>query len=224
MKIAQIINKLFGRLPKPYALPMRGWGSKAGDFTWDDWREQARAKHPFRFWLHETFPHWIRVHITMKIEHWWYWLRTHTYNRYHILDLRSDVGLTYKWGWVEVDQAMMLACFNLLRSFVEKQDGLAYLKWEDPNWYANASQDEKDMHDKQRADLIGIKTLYDWWMTGRQKEHEALDAAYERDSGGMRLAIGNPKLKAYGEALRDLDSRDDEMLAKLMKYRRHLWT
>ena len=222
--MTSLIHKLFGRIPKPYALPLRAFSPHTKEKTWEDWREQAKKKHPFRFWLHETLPHWFRVRITMNIEHWWYWLRTHTYNRYHILDLRSDAGIIYRWGWVEVDAAMMIACFNLLRSFVEKQDGLAYLKWEDASWYSNASQDEKDMHDRQRTELLDIKSLYDWWMVGRQKEHEEVDASYELDSGGIKLAIGSPKLRAYGDAMRELDDKDDEMLSRLVKYRRHLWT
>lgn len=209
MKLTKILNKIFGDIPKPYALPMLGLGAQPGDYTWSDWKRENKAKYPFRYWLHETLPLWFRVHITMKIQHWWYWFRTHTISRYHILDLRSKVGIEYKWGYLDCNQAMMLACFNLLCSFVEKEDGLAGLKDEDPYWYANASQADKDMIDQQRERLLEIKSLYDWWCIGRKKEHDEVDNLY-----------GVP----YHNSLIELDKRDNEMLLLLIKHRHYLWT
>src|SRR3990167_9471713 len=46
----------------------------------------------------------------------WYWIRCHTYNRYHIIDIRCK---DYKWGWIDQDHKMFLACFKCLEDYVE---------------------------------------------------------------------------------------------------------
>src|SRR5258708_2352151 len=53
-----------------------------------------------------------------------YWIRCHTYNRYHIVDCRNA---WYKWGWQDVSELMLYSSFELLRRFVENEDGLESL-------------------------------------------------------------------------------------------------
>jgi hypothetical protein len=66
---------------------------------------------------------------------------------------------------------------------------------------------DKPFIQAQIDDDIEIRTLYEWWKRGRaeeQKRYEASDYS--------------PKV------LEELDARDEEMLARLMKVRTRLWT
>lgn len=207
----KFIHKYFGRLDRPIALPSKCFRSRQNDYTWENWKADNKARYPFRYWLYETFPAWLRINIKMNIKHLMYWFRAHIYNHYHWLDLRSSVGYKYKWGYIDVDNAMLLACFNLLCRFVEKQGGLEILDYEQASldqYYINEENEKK-------AVFLEIKSLYDWWKTGRVKDHKLLNDSYKDK---------NYRAKPVRITQEDLDKKDDEMLIKLMIYRRYLWT
>ena len=203
----RLLSRLFAPLPKPYALPSRSFSTGPDDksYTWEDYYEEMSAKYPFRYWLHETFPDFIRT-IRNKLHVVIYWIKSHTYKKHHILDLRSPVGIQYKYGWIDVDEAMMIACFNLLRRFVEEESGL---RWADTDGVTL----------EQNSRLMEIKELYEWWMTGREKDHEKINE-YLGDKDGFRLS----KFLDYGETITRLENKDNEMLDRLMKVRESLWT
>jgi hypothetical protein len=222
----KLFTKLFGKLDKPYALPIEGCCHEPGAYTWEDWERDNQKTYPFRYWLHETMPMWFRVHVSMNIENIWYWIRTHTYNRYHLLDLRSDVGIVYKWGWIENDTAMMLSCFNILRKFVEVEKGLASLSWdfENDEWWKEAGEKERKVYINQRNDMNEIKTLYDWWMKEREREHYNVNGMYGYDRKLVLDIFNDGRTLNWLEAMDELDKKDDLMLEKLIKYRHYLWT
>jgi len=129
-----------------------------------------------------------------------YWLRTHTINRYHLIDIRDKgEGHGYRWGWLDRDEVMLLACFTVLRDFVEKEEP-----------FEDGSAPESD------PAMAEIKDLYEWWMRGRKAEHDAVHAeippaaVVQADSDYQRTAA--------------LDDRDDAQLLRLMAVRRFLWT
>ena len=188
------------------ALPSRDFDAQPGDYTWEDWREEAKAAHPVRFFLSDTLPRLIRVRITMQIAHLWYWFRCHTYTRYHVLDLRSkEYG--YKWGYGDPVEMVLIANFRILQNFVEK---------EHPDIGSMEVKDHAD-HDSQWMELIEsqvkdekeIRFLYDWWMITRPQLVASLRKAERRQ---------------YSELSDEIDRQDDEMLVRLMAVRRRLWT
>lgn len=73
----------------------------------------------------------------------WYWIRCHTYNRYHIINISGRAG--YKWGWIDTDGQMLLVNFKLLCDFIEKECR-GYFKLEPDEYW------------KQEALF-----LYSWW-------------------------------------------------------------
>ena len=89
--------------------------------------------------------------IKYKLQHIWYWIRTHTYNRYHIIDVRNS---DYSWGWIDADYKMFFACCKCLEYFVEQEECFKYNSYEG---------DWKMVGDE-------IKELYTWWKFDRQKE------------------------------------------------------
>lgn len=121
------------------------------------------------------------------IEEFLYWFRTHTYNRYHIIDLRTkDI---YKWGWIDQDNRMFIACFKCLEDFVEKEKPFEQTDYE---WSDEARQEKKE-----------IQELYNWWKV-------ELPALYKQDYTTGKW--------------QDLEVIEEQMLMRLMKMRKRLWT
>lgn len=77
----------------------------------------------------------------------WYWFRTHTYNRYHIVNCKSPAN-GYRWGWQDRSQLLLYASFNILKDFVEKEYP-GYVDW---------NYDEP--HRKARDEFL---YLHKWW-------------------------------------------------------------
>jgi|SRR5277367_6719860 len=139
----------------------------------------------------------------------YHWVRCHVWNRYHIVNL-SKHSDGYRWGWIDRDWAMCLACFNLLCDFVENEDpkiGTRTLDSYRPSWWEADAQwhpVEKETIELQIAADAEIRALYQWWKTERKAEHAAAGYDYK-----VREA---------------LDAKDEEMLQRLMKVRTRLWT
>lgn len=144
----------------------------------------AVAKKPMKRLKAFFMPVWRRVYF--GIDQAWYWLRTHTVDRYHMLDLRCH---EYKWGWRDRDMLILYACFNLLQAYVEQEDPFGFIDWDD-NLVAQHIGNE-------------IRALYAWWTEERPMRNQ-IQSSYE--------------------AYESFDIEDDEMLLRLMKIRRHLWT
>jgi len=66
------------------------------------------------------FVNYKRWRISRAISNCLYWLRTHTYNRYHIINIKSPQQ-GYKWGWLDRDHVLFLAMFRILSDFIEKE-------------------------------------------------------------------------------------------------------
>jgi len=176
-----------------------------------------------------------------------YWLRCHTFTRYHIIDIRGQGE--YDWGWIDRSHAMYLACFKLLEEFVETEDPTVGLRTEadyrgNPSDEFYVQDDEwnkyhKPAIDYQLANEREVRALYDWWKTGRKQEHDALDKILEgrhrnfedmfkpcEDKPGFHeyVADESPEWKAWVAEHDRLEAKDEEMLQRLMKVRQTLWT
>jgi hypothetical protein len=184
--------KEWWKLDKPRALPM-DFCSKEGDYTWEDWQREAADKHPIRYAIQERLPTQVYVHVLKPLENFFYWIRTHTYNRYHMLNLKSPQN-RYEWGWLDRDQAIVFACFNILKAYVEREMSQI-------SYYAPATEwcPEYDRRDEEKE----IMELYDWWTVGRRKNLDENPNYLDED---------------------DDEDEDTVMLARLMKIRRTLWS
>lgn len=93
-----------------------------------------------------------------------YWIRSHTYRKYHYLDIRTP---NYHWGYLDRDTAMLYACFNCLKEFVEKEDPFNVTDWK---------------HDEiKRAAKKEILELYNWWTKKRFISKLSLFKEYDKD-------------------------------------------
>lgn len=200
------------------ALPSRSLTPDTSEYTWEDWRVEVKAKHPIRWKLQKIidwFSHWPRA------SHAWYWLRTHTLDRYHLLDLRRSEPENpdgYRWGWRDRDHMLLLSSFLILRDFVEKEKP----------WKPTFDGYPKDSHSaiQQQIDAYDeIMTLYRWWVRDRFAEYAAFEAASDAAHERWRESPDDQVLAAAMiEADCAQQNRDDEMLLRLLKIRCHLWT
>jgi hypothetical protein len=199
------------RLEKPTALPLNRWlGNPNKEYSWDDWKRDTKAKYPVRYFLQETLPLWFKVHFTMNIEHAWYWLRTHTVHRYHVLDLRNP---EYKWGWRDRSQTMMYACFNLVKDFVEKEKAFdCHVSW-----------DSDDEHREAKAEIMSI---YTWWTKDRwELDKQATAATKNHQWGGDEESEASKQsTKEYRRITDEIEATDQKMLEKAIKFRGCMWT
>jgi hypothetical protein len=156
--------------------------------------------------------------IKMKIVDmvWWFRWRVDPRHRYHVINTMDKWGklngVTY--GWEEVDQQMMYACFKLFVDYVEKQRPFDIIDFE--------TEEINNALGKEILDLYG------WWTITRPKERWDLDAAWSKlppsSFDENNKWIHRPEARALLDRNKDLDAKDDEMLMRLVKVRRHLWT
>lgn len=197
-------------------------------YCWEDYYADLKKAYPIRYFFAETLADFLRFKVWMPIvrpfKDFKYWLVSHVIpsRRYHMLDLRQPKG--YRYGWQDTDTRMLYANFNLLNEFV---------KYEMPNFYCPTPDECADISDignrKQRNDYFEIHELHNWWNVERPKEIKAKDDAlhlwYERKHKEKIFDEETERLwkehLAIDEAFLD---KETEMLIRLIKIRKSLWT
>lgn len=237
----RFLRKLF-KLPSPVEL---GWSKhnalESTEFsddpqgkTWEEWHIHVQKLHPVKYFFAETLVDWFNHKIWWPIKHpvtdAHYWFVSHFIpnRRYHMLDLRqpkmkgelADIDC-YRYGWQDVPEKMLYAMFNLLGE---------YLNGEQPvdlkQWYTDQQIEADPGMRNQQGSLNEARTIYHWWAVGRKKEilaHSEMlttwaDAKKKKDPAKEKYWT---QLKKMEE---DMETKTDEMIARLMKIRRSLWT
>lgn len=177
-----------------------------------EWSDLKTAPKKTRRAYYSVKKFW-RLRIVGTFEHMYYWLRCHTFNKYHIINAgKYDFTDNYKWGWLDRDHLMLLACFGILCEFVDKEDPKCGLdttidrflpSWETMETWNEA---EQNMIKDQLSGEKEIRDLYNWWKFERPLEHKAHHKkyTYQREE--------------------ELTKKDNEMLLRLMAIRQRLWT
>jgi hypothetical protein len=170
-----------------------------------------------------------------------YWLRTHTYNKYHMVDCRNPRN-GYNWGWKDRSELFLFANIAILNDFVEKESGLdCHIDWRAPEEVDDPDMDnwEKENRKAHAHAAKEMKEIYRWWNHDRKLEHDAydkaLDEAYkdrplkfgELKNGLYEMEMNSPPKevsKALWKMEESLDNKDNEMLDRLLKIRHYMWT
>jgi hypothetical protein len=162
----------------------------------------------------------------------YHWIRCHFWNRYHVVNLSGMEG--YDYGWIDSDSKMELCMWNILVDFVENEDPqVGLLTVED---YGENSEDEcvKVQVEVDRE----IRAIYNWYTKTRieqEKEVERLqsiwyDGATREADGDILKTINNrseeseKNYRAYVEVSNALEQTTEEMLIRLLKVRKSMWT
>jgi len=193
--------------------------------TWQDWHRTVKQMHPVKYFLAETLADWVRYKVWFPVKRPFskahYWLVSHLVpsRRYHMLDLRQEGG--YQYGWQDVPEKMLYAMFNLLGEYLNK---------EEPNdltqWYSREEIEANEGYKAQQDAIDEARAIYHWWTVGRKEEQKAKDEMQSLWWAAKKAK--DPKKEEYWEKMQkmddDMETKTDEMIARLMKIRRTLWT
>lgn len=179
-----------------------------------------------------------------KINHVWRWFLAHTFRREHILDIRCKTYKDYSWGYVDKDRKLFLACFKLLEQFIEQEDpetGLLTVE-QYGGLHGVGREDEDELLLAQISEEKQLREIYNWWKYQRPLDWLSLEGMRERYYANYREGtlllerdlnqyfnrIETPEEELAFKYLINLETKleqnDDEMLMKLIKLRRRLWS
>jgi hypothetical protein len=227
--------KIF-RLPSPEQL---GWGNgnslpmkifqSIGDSspTWEDWEEKMRKEYPMRYFLAETLPGWYRSRIKRPLVDFHYWIVSHIIpgRRYHMLDLRQPEKINnidnpdaYRYGWMDCDSRMLFAIFNLLNDFVEGEMPHSYCPSEE-----EVRRDPSLL--SQRSTFLEIKAIHYWWNVERKRAARTISEAWSKAHKIKDDMVAHRQIWVDVRKMeQEQEDKTNEMIARLMKIRRSLWT
>ena len=237
----KMFRKLF-KLPSPVDL---GWSKynalEDEEFsdnpqgkTWQQWHRTVKDMHPVKYFLSETLASFVKRKVYWPIKrpisdaH--YWLVSHLVpsRRYHMLDLRqvhhhdrNHPTKCYHYGWVDVPDKMLFALFNLLGEYLTKE------KPHDPlEWLSQEKIDADDGLKAQQAHINEARAIHHWWTVERDEQIDHRDRILSMWSAAKKRK--DPQKEVLWDMLKELEAKleakDDEMVARLMKIRRTLWT
>lgn len=226
-------NKKWWKLPSPVdlgwseynALEDADWSDEPQGKTWQDWHAHVKAAYPVRYFFTEAFPAWFRRKIWWPIKHpvsdAHYWLVSHLIpsRRYHKLDLRQVGG--YQYGWRDVPEKMLYALFNLLGEYLneEKPHDLT-------QWYTREQIEADEGMKAQQEAIDEAKAIYHWWTVTKLADEKAHSDMLH--TWHVAKKAKDPKVQEYWDQMHKMEEANeakiDEMIARLMKIRRTLWT
>lgn len=210
--------------------------------TWEEWREfdkEFKKNAPVRFFIKNIILVRIKQIKRRYIDDSINWVRYRTTRRFHII----NTGL--KPGYYDKDHIMLHGNFSILKNYVEVEcaamhnwdkpvkeanDGVKHLEWE-------ISLGEESPRQSESAKEI--LTLYKWWTEIRPnrervklpiKAEEALSKRKWTDTffDTMERVEKDDEYKNYiKESHEQTDAwnqEDDDMLIRLIKIRKNLWT
>jgi hypothetical protein len=188
------LHKFLRLPPAPYALPVKEFCNK-GDYTWDDWKHDMKTKYRFRWFLVHFIPDAIVFFqgiYRRTLGEVFYWIRTHTYNRYHIVNLKqpkdSPGDYEYHWGWLDRSRALIFANFAILCDFVENEDLPAH-RW---HW------------DKETDKTTVVKKT---WQEVLAEYEEILATDFNKDDPKWKYDDGSFKDNEYEQHLVDIKAQ-----------------
>lgn len=208
---------------KDNALPMAMF-NKNQQPTWEDWETKMRKEYPVRYFLAETLPFWFSVTIKRRVKDSLYFLKCHLIpgHRYHLLDLRQPRikgQYSYRWGWLDSDSKILYSLFNILNTFVKE---------ELPNMHCPSDEEVQTNPylASQRNAYLEIKAIHYWWNVERLRQHDAHSDLLTQWANAQRAH--DPAEHQLWDDLRkmetEMEEKEEEMMIRLVKIRRCLWT
>lgn len=217
---------------------------------WKDIRQAAKEKAPFRYWVREDLLDniqdiiWLPVDVYRNIYHY---IKMRFVTKSHALTSTLQQG-----QWYDMDTRILHCLFDSLVEFIDnekanmqrvfckeeskglsnREAGLAYLQWE-------MSLVEDGKLTRQAEDAIELYTLYDWWVNKRPNRKDAYDeSGWSRycdekrdryicwlDDHSEENQKEKRKILDRLDNLEDIyEKEDEEMLIRLIRLRKALWT
>lgn len=213
------------------ALQSRDFSPEVGKevYCWEDYYVDLKKTYPIQYFFACTIADYFKfnvwIPITRPIKNAWYWLKCHIVpsHRYHMLDLRQSNG--YQYGWTDIDSRLTYANFNLLNKFV---------KDEIDNFYCPSLEECNDEYHgasnkTQRDTYFEILSIHNWWNVERFSEEKKVDELlhdwHDRKHKQKLFDDETDRLfKEHLDAQDQLLEKETQMLIRLIKVRKSLWT
>jgi len=174
------------------------------------------------------------MNILKKFD-WYQWLRYRIWERHHVLKLRY-----IKPGWHDKDELIIHAMFECLCRFLEDEDPDEIVCWDADVYHAHAWEE--------------MQILYKWWKKRQDRDDDnpifapgveapgfdnTLDKEWTDPKTGkkerlwkMNFKYSSPEAKKiWNQACDDCtkweekcNKEDEEMMDRLIKIRRYMWT
>lgn len=224
------LKKIF-TLPTPEALPMRQITNEpAHIYCWEDYHREMKRDYPIRYFFNHTVTQWWRVHVSMNINHFLYWIESHTVKKYHIIDLRQPKTRTdddYTWGYITHTQKLTLACFTILCDYIEEYEETFNVNYAESLLLLSESLKKTNGLEKESlAEELKVRAiawnLYRYWTIGRKlklKQIESLRSKLYMSDGEEKTAL-REQVHIMEESFH---LTEDLNLQKLLKIRDKLW-
>lgn len=206
--------------------------------TWESYYARIKKEYPVKYFFASTFPSFFdRRYRTVKrhFTKFTYWVKCHLKknHRHHSLDLTQPKMITltnadgstrqihnedhYDYGWIDIDTKMLFAMFNLLNDYVKNE--LKVITEED------IKKEPQLLSFKQEQDEV--LAIHHWWNVERKLKQEEMntltDKWYYLSKKKRKLASARA-FKESENATAAFEIQTDEMIARLMKIRRTLWS
>lgn len=185
--------------------------------TWEDWDAYVRQNYPIRYFFWERLFPWFG-HQWRRLERSWYWLKCcflPSY-QYHKLDLRGIDPLEPKYthGYLSPCDVLWLSAWASLRLYV----------LENPRDLGLVNEPELV---RQKAEYDEAMALYHWWTVERveaYKEERHFIEEINKHRDAREKLLYEQALDAWHAYQNAQTAKEDEMLQRLIKIRRSLWT
>lgn len=203
------------------------------EYSWADYHKEVKESYPVKYFLAHTIPHLWRVKVSMNIDHFFYWLKSVTYKKYHLLDLRQpkndDHIDNYRWGWLDECDQLIYANFNILVNYYEGVKNCKYSYDATDEGIAKLEKEFNDPEDigieSQIHMLKEVKDLRQYWVIDRKNSTREIDRLrtdwYKNRNEDKKT--GNERWNKLNKAEEDFYNEEEEMLIRLIKIRRGLW-
>lgn len=225
---------------KPYALPSKYFRNSPNEYTWEDWEVESKKKYPIRYFLSEYLPYFYRVRIEGPISNFFYWLKSNTYKKQHLLDLRQpyndDYIDYYRWGYIDEEAQLLYASFNILVNYVNARNKSKYF---DSLSKQNIKKLEKKVEGKikDKADDVeyyreklesdkNIFKLYNYWTVDRKLKQKSLISTlsdWSKNRLNDKFKNDKTRLDNLKKCEDEFDNEETEMLQLLISIRKSLW-
>jgi len=229
---------------------------------WDKWKQEAKQKHPIRYWLAEegldhiqdfvSFPKDVYNKISYYINNRWI-SKTHALTSnmkkgdYYDLDTRiieclfdelvNFVEVELAWhrvAWSDKERAPWWRRVFRFRTWRSPEHGIDHLNWEISLKYNEDWDKDNERYGQPTPQAEAAKeklALYNWWKqrANRPDPHDASGwSEYCRANPKFLDTLGSAESKMTLDRLNEIEKRydeeDTEMLIRLIKVRKSLWT
>lgn len=221
---------------KRNALPMK-FHADDGDYTWEDWEIEVKKDYPVRYFIGKTVPRQLHRKIINPVDNFFYWLRTNTINKYHLLDLRqpkTDTKDDYKWGWIDECDKLILANFSVLRDYMKDYHAnKSFVYGPDEESIRLLEKELIDSENKSGSKDIGIreqikhlkeiKNIWEYWIFDRKILLKNIDKALKNWAETPKGTIKEKRYDILKQLEEDFDILEEDMLIRLIRVRKSLW-